>query len=126
MAHDTEEPIVVRDPAEFAREEAVQTLQWAQDLRERLEAQAQHLAGLLVKQGAQNQKVNNNHEFAARLNVQELAGIGEPFRARVEEIIREQLGDGVDLLVKLFDTRGPYAGYIEGVDITVWATPKKS
>ena len=124
MGNSKEDKIVVRDPAEVRREQAARSTQWLADVQG-LEENARRQADLLIKQGAQAQVINHNNEFAARVDLRMISGVNERFRQRVEELIREKLGDDVDLLVKLFDTVGPYAGASEVTDITLWASPKK-
>lgn len=113
---------IVRDPADVKRERAAAQPDRATEVAERVKEQARDIVTQLIKMGAHNQQVNHNSEFCARIDV------GTIYERKlitelVEALLREELGEGVDLFVLLYDTSSAYDSGT--ADITIWASPKK-
>tara|TARA_B100001105_G_scaffold177828_1_gene143361 strand:- start:551 stop:919 length:369 start_codon:yes stop_codon:yes gene_type:complete len=113
---------IVRDPADVQREQAAAQPNRATELAERVREQARDIAAQLTMMGAHNQQVSHNSEFCARIDV------GTIYERKlvtelVEALLREELGEGVTLFVRLYDTSNIYDSGT--ADITIWASPKK-
>ncbi|MDN5275666.1 MAG: hypothetical protein JWN33_315 [Candidatus Saccharibacteria bacterium] len=124
-----EEPIVVRHPADVRREQNAHTVDFVAQAAQKLEEAAQKVAKDLIDKAARNQIVAYNNEFSARIAVrwQRANGVRpEPLKDRVEALLRERLGDDVDLIVMLYDEQSSYGGNEEACDITIWARPRSN
>jgi hypothetical protein len=116
--------VVVRRPADVRREQAASQPDYRAEIQQRLDDAARIIAAELSRRGERNQRVHDDNEFSARVNLNPYRGLPtQPLKNMVEGLVQELLGD-VELLVKIYDDRTSYDGAEEDYDITIWATPR--